>query len=328
MSKNFKCLNDIYYSKEYGELYLSSGAELVRFDYKENDLFFTNVLLKKPINRIGDKVINENWFDAETPYGYGGYCTNISDPKILNSVLIEYREFCEKQGIINEFVRFNPFLENIDIFENYLDFKSSGGNVVYIDTTMNEEERWKSYHTGTRNILRKCALNLKIVENENLDAFQKLYESTMDKNKASEFYYFDRNYFEKLLNTEGVRLFEVSYEDNIISMGFFMFSENFAHYHLSANDYAFAKYNGNYLMLEHIAKIAHERGIQKFLLGGGRTADAGDGLLRFKKKFSKKELPFYIGGKIYNKEVHDLCRNIWQEQNLENQVNYFQKYRI
>lgn len=328
MIENINCLNDIYYQNEYGNLYTSEEAELIRFDYKNGNNFFTNILLKKPIRKIGNYLLEKTIFDAETPYGYGGICTNIINKPELEKVLVDYVKFCKDHNIINEFIRFHPFLSELDKLDDFLTFSSPLGNVVTINTKLNQQERWASYGAKTRNILRRCQKELVLKESENINDFHALYEKTMTKNNATDFYFFDKKYFEKLIEIESVKLYEVWYDDHIISSGFFMFSPAHVHYHLSANDYNFSKKNGNYFLLDSIAQIAHEKEISKFLLGGGRTNEEEDSLLKFKRKFSDLEQPFCVGGKIYNPEAHQYCINIWEKENPGKSLNYFQKYRI
>lgn len=328
MKKNINCLNDIYYQNEYGYLYTTKESEIIRFDYKKEDKFFTNVLLKKNIKKIGNFYLEKPLFDAETPYGYGGICTNIIDQSELVQVLAKYEDFCRSEKIINEFIRFHPFLSTLDSLNEFLTFSSELGNVVTINTKLNEEERWASYSAKTRNILRRCKNELILREREDVNDFHDLYEKTMLKNNAADFYFFEKSYFEKLIQIDAVKLYEVLYDNHIVSSGFFMFSEDYVHYHLSANNYDFSKKNGNYFLLDSVAQIAHEKGISKFLLGGGRTNDEQDSLLKFKKKFSNIVQPFNIGGKIYDADAHQYCIDIWENENPEKNLNYFQKYRI
>ena len=64
-----------------------------------------------------------------------------------------------------------------------------------------------------------------------------------------------------------------------------------------------------------------KEGFKLFCLGGGKTPDPDDTLLRFKKRFSKKYFNFFTGKKIHNKEMYDfLCQKKLQYEN-KNHIN-------
>ena len=96
---------------------------------------------------------------------------------------------------------------------------------------------------------------------------------------------------------------------------------------LQANNYDYKKHNANYFILDSLFDIAHERGIQHFYLGGGRTNQEDDSLLRFKKKFSEIQKDFYIAGIVHNQEIYDKYCKIWDNEKKE-EVKYFLKYRL
>ena len=126
----------------------------------------------------------------------------------------------------------------------------------------------------------------------------------MKKNKASKFYFFDEDYFKKLLNLKGVELYEAKYNNEVIAMSFFIFSE-FAYYHLSANSPMSYKLNANYGLLHVGFEEALKRNIKYFILGGGTTSSEEDTLFKFKKKFSKIIMPFYVGGMIFDRHMYN-----------------------
>jgi len=320
-------LNDIYYSKDYISLYLKEKEEIFEFLYKDGDYIFYNLAIKRPILEIKNKKINDGYFDLETAYGYGGFYTNTDDSVFISNALKKYEDKCREERIIAEFIRFHPFNNFSQKFSSFFDMNIYDRDIVYIDLFLSKEERWKMYSSNTRNILRKCEKNLKIEESCNLDNFIKLYEKTMKKNKASSFYFFSKKYYENLLNNKNIKLYEIKKDNEIISSAFFMFGSNFGHYHLSANDYENRKYNANYFILDQIFEFAKQNDKKYFILGGGTTSSSEDTLLKFKKKFSSLTKPFYISGKIYNREIYSKYIDIWEKASKQN-IKYFLKYRL
>lgn len=320
-------LNDIYYSKEYASLYLKKGEEIFDFLYKEDFFTFYQTSIKRPILKIGRHSVSEGFYDLETPYGYGGIYTNTDNVEFLKNAFSAYQEHCNKEKIIADFSRFHPFNTFAQNHKDYFDMCIHDRDVVVVNLLHSKEERWKNYSSNTRNILRKAEKNFTFSETDEVEKFQDMYYKTMLKNNADEFFYFDRNYFQGLLSMDNVGLYKVTYQENTISMAFFLFGKDYVHYHLSANDYNFSKLNANYFILENAFDLSIKLSKKYFFLGGGTTSDSCDGLFKFKKKFSNLCKPFYITGKIFNYEKYNEYNKIWMDQGGSD-IRYFLKYRL
>ncbi|VAW63364.1 hypothetical protein MNBD_GAMMA11-1563 [hydrothermal vent metagenome] len=316
--------NDIYFKDDYISLYLNNGNDAFCFEYTENSKKFISKSIKKPITKIGDVIIEDGFYDLETAYGYGGYCVNNDDKKFLNKALKEYEEACQREKIISEFIRFHPFNSFPVRNSKYLDFNMADRKIVVFDLKKNI---LSSYKSKLRSVIKKSLSSVEIRESSNIDKFVELYELTMKKNKANEFYYFERALYEKLIALEQVRLYEARYENKVIAMAFFMFGDDFVHYHLSANSSESYRYNANYALIHSLFGIAKQENKDYFILGGGSTSESNDPLLKFKEKFSKETRNFYIAGKIYNRRIYQKYCSLWEEQADCNQ-KYFLKYRL
>ena len=320
--------DDIYYKSEYASLYVADESSLFLFDYSDGDSVFYNVAIKRPITKISGESCSELYFDLETPYGYGGFYSTSHDPVFIERAMTAYRERCLEEKIIAEFIRFHPFNPSPSSSPQLFDFLSKDRDVVVVDLIQSKEERWSSYHKNTRNILRKCDRVLQFEESTNLEMFMDLYRQTMLKNKADEFYYFNKKYYRDLLTLDEVYSFQVSFENRIIAMAFFMVGSELAHYHLSANNTEFRRLNGNYYMLDQAFGVAQKFGAHHFILGGGRTPESDDPLLRFKQKFSRQAGVFNIAGIKHNEEKYDEYVARWDALNSGERVNFFLKYRL
>ncbi len=320
-------LNDIYYDKEYIALYLKKNEQIFEFFFQEGDNIFSNISIKRPINSIGKVNLKETFFDLETAYGYGGVFCNTNDKVFLKEAENKYIQKCLDEHIIAEFSRIHPFNTSQENFDSFYDLLIKDRQTISVDSTLSKEERWLKYPSKIRTILRKCAKELTFEKTDDLSSFITLYEMTMSKNNASDFYYFDEHYFTSLLKIKDVELYIVKQAENIIAASFFMFGSEIGHYHLSANDYDFRKFNGNYFILDSIFDIAKDKGIKHFHLGGGRTNAEDDLLLRFKTKFSPIKKEFYLGGKIFNNSKFSEYIDIWKQQH-DTDIPYFLKYRL
>jgi hypothetical protein len=320
-------LNDVYYQKDYLSLYLEEGQSIFEFNFKENDNFFYNIAIKRPITQIGNIIVEEGYFDLETAYGYGGYYTNSQDEKFIQRALTVYKERCAEEKIIAEFIRFHPFNDFPIDYRDRLNFCVYDRDVVYVDLSLTKDERWSTYSKKTRNLLRHCERQLSFDKDDNLGSFSNLYNQTMQKNNAQDFYYFGDEYFQNITKKSLASLFSTSVKGRAVSSGLFMFSNIFAHYHLSANDYEMRQYNANYYLLDELFEEAKRLGKSYFLLGGGTTSYNTDTLLKFKKKFSKLTKKFYIGGNIYNLDVYNQYNKIIEKQS-KTLPSYFLRYRL
>jgi len=151
----------------------------------------------------------------------------------------------------------------------------------------------------------------------------------MKKKEASNFYFFDDNYFSMLFKIKNVYLFDVyNLESSPINSAIFFLSGDIAHYHLSAYDENFMNLNGSYFLLDKVMDIAKELGCKYLMLGGGRTNLPDDSLLQFKKKFSDGCLKFYICGKVFNREKFAKYNSLWERDNPTTKTGYFLKYRL
>ena len=320
--------NDVYYQSEYTRLYETSDYQRFEFLYEQGQNFLQNIAIKRPIRQIGQHSLTENYFDLETPYGYGGFLTNCEEADFINRALSAYGEQCLKENIIAEFIRFHPFNDFAVKFGSLLDLCALDRQVVIVDLILEKDVRWSAYSSTARNLLRRAQEQLTVSQSADIDKFRQIYNQTMDRNKASDFYYFSEEYYRSLIANKNVILLEIKHETNTIAMGFFMFGPQIAHYHLSANTGEGLHLNANYLMLDTAFDLGKEKGCGVFLLGGGRTNDPADPLLRFKQKFSGQTRDFYIAGKVYNQQKYNEYVNMWKEQNPGDERKYFLKYRL
>ena len=82
---------------------------------------------------------------------------------------------------------------------------------------------------------------------------------------------------------------------------------NILHAHLLGSSKKMLELNAGGLLEAAAAKWGKEHGFRYIHHGGGRSSDPNDALFQYKKKFGKNtEFDFYIGKKIWNKDVYDM----------------------
>lgn len=322
---------DIYFLDEYISLYLKKGEEIFKFKYEDKGNFFINKSVKRPIIKIGTINMDDGFYDLETAYGYGGFYTNSDDDKFHLEAIKAYDYQCKKENIIAEFIRFNPFNHFPICNEEYFDLNLYDRDTVVIDLNQDYEDVKKSYSSSLIRNINKAnrnglVLNRELINEKSIGIFFSLYTETMKKNNASDFYFFSKQYFKKLLGIAGVKLYSCAYKNKIISMVITFEGSDVVYYHLGATDSNYYDLNPNPFVFDSLVKQMVNKK-RYFYLGGGTSSNEEDSLLKFKQKFSKLTKPFYISGKVFNQKIYDQYIDIWKSQSKKN-VEYFLKYRL
>ena len=130
------------------------------------------------------------------------------------------------------------------------------------------------------------------------------------------YYFFPQSYYDeyKASFKDNSVLYFAMLDDKVIAGSMFMFSDDYAHYHLSARDREYSRYAANNFILWYGIQKAKERGCKWFHFGGGTTGDDNDSLLKFKKEFSKTLCEFWIGKKVHNQRIYDEVVSQWKEK--------------
>ena len=246
--------------------------------------------------------------DIESAYGYGGVvCT--SQDSLLRAKA--HREFCcwaQKEGFLVEFCRIHPLLPNQ---QDFFSEKKTNREVVRILLSGNffsayrKKRRWSIRKELQKDIQLVCANSY-----SEMRLFRPLYEETMIRAGASEFYFFNDQYFEQLLALDSVKLWIAFYGNRPMSAAIILESEasGIVEYHLGAYA-ASSKDQPMETLLHLIAENYSNKGYKCFYLGGGRSIHQDDSLLSFKKGFSRDVISFDIGSTIFDKPKYDILRH-------------------
>ncbi|MFD1929257.1 GNAT family N-acetyltransferase [Sporosarcina siberiensis] len=318
---------DIYFSHEYftSSMLLDKGEPLLFFYEDENGKVAYPVILRKIDNKLGEQL-----YDITTPYGYGGPLVEAVSTEI--DLILKFRKFisqyCIDNNIVSEFIRFHPMLGNQKDLENSL-------NILYnrdtIEIKLQQGTELLNEMPGkTRNMIRKAYKNgvevKKLDKQKYMKEFLSIYYSTMNRNDATEYYYFNETYFKETfrLLDSNIHMFGAFCEDKMIATSLIFTYEDFMHYHLSGALREHLSLGANNLLLFEIAEWGRKQGIKSFHLGGGYS-DSEDNLFKFKKSFSKSDpLNFYIGKKVHNLNLYE---KLVKENRITEDNGYFPLYR-
>jgi len=322
---------DVYYDYNYASLFSKvEKAYGVRAAYIESNngkVIYPFILRKLDIELGNSKDI----FDIVTPYGYGGPLVEGSQ-KVKKEFREEFEKYCKRQNIITETIRFHPLLKNYEDWKNYLKVDYIRKTTA-VNLTLPIEEVKKSFSKMNKRNIKKAHKNDLVAfeakkTRENINIFIKMYEETMDKNDAINYYYFSHDYFNKqLLDSEFYRtkLLFVEYNNEVVAGLILLLGNKFAHYHLGASKKEMLNLRPNNLLFDYMIEVAKYEGCHILHLGGGYAED--DGLFKYKSSFTDNyNFDYYLGKKVFNKELYEEV-NTQMEKEYELNSTYFPKYR-
>ncbi|MBQ4516636.1 MAG: GNAT family N-acetyltransferase [Clostridia bacterium] len=322
---------DAYWLSGYVKAFKIHGdGEPILFAYESDKVRGINVVMKRDIANSSNfkGLIEENkFFDFATPYGYGGWLIEGTD---ANELFDAYEQWCQKNLIVSEFVRFHPVLKNHNYSLERYDVIPLGYTVA-LDLT-SPEVIWTNITSKNRNVIRKAQKNgIKIYSGrspELYEVFREIYNGTMDKDNASDYYYFNPEFYESVCDdlAQNAQVFYAVLEGKIIATSIMLAANGYMNYHLSGSIKEYAHLAPSNLLLYHAALWGCANGCKTLYLGGG-VGSGEDSLFKFKKSFYRlDDLPqFHIGKKIMNQEVYDELVNMRKELP---ESGFFPKYRI
>lgn len=326
--------SDVVFKYEYYNLYEK------HYDVKSECIFWENEYIKvfwphliRDISKL-NKYKDFTFYDLITPYGYGGpliYVNTRDKIKAFESAksfFEDYKKYALDNNYISEFIRFHPVLRNWEFFDGIFNIEYVN-DVVIVDLLQDINNILNNIRKGHRNNIKKSikeGCKIRFIENpsdKDISDFIKIYYNTMDKNDATQKYYFSAEFIKdhfKLLNT---LLIKAEHGNNTIGMSMFIYGDYILHYHLSGTSIDTKKLYPSHLILFEAIKWANEREFKYLNLGGGRGVN--DTLFGFKKGFSKLTNPFYTAKLIFNNSVYDEL-TIFNDM-IQEPTNYFPKYR-
>ena len=276
----------------------------------------------------------EGIYDSITPYGYGGVLfEGDTSESNLQVFWKEYLSIMEQEHIVDNFVRYHPVLKNavpMKSISNVIDL----GKTIAMDLT-SPEVIWENIHSKNRNMIRKAEKNGITIEHgkgmDLFDMFIEIYNATMDKDHAEEYYYFKRPFYESIHDDlrDNYELFYAKLEDKIIAMSIMIFANDRLNYHLSGSDIEYRNLAPSNLLLYKAALWGCEKGMKTFHLGGG-VGSGEDNLYKFKAAFNKiSDYQFSIGKQVFDQEKYDELVRIRKEsdERFDEHSCFFPLYR-
>ena len=301
--------HDIYHTPEF--LVFSGkyedGSPLAFYGEDQNERFLVPLLARRLPSELGAPT---QWRDLITPYGYPSpLLFPGEDSSKLDSFIQAFCTTCDDQNFISAFIRLHPCLPlPVERLKKYAEIVRHGETVA-LDLTQSEEGMWKQTrenHRRTIKALRRSGFTVKIDDWLYYDDFIKIYQSTMERLAADDFYFFSDGYFDDLRSYLGNLLHlcvVLAPNGEVASGGLFLGGTTILEYHLGGTREKYLKEAPSKLMFDYVRCWAKQAGCSLFHLGGG-LGGRSDSLFRFKAGFSKLFREFHTARFIFNPQKY------------------------
>lgn len=288
---------------------------------------------KRPLPAVFGAVAGAS-ADIISPFEYGGPIALPRSPDGIGALVDEselaFEHWCREQGIVSEFVRFDPLIGNANAFSAFYECSLSCRNVV-IDLSLTEASLYESYSPSLRRNCRKAqragvTVTRVSKTRQNMDCFRSLYHQSMRRAKARSYYDFNEDYFRSLERLPDTRLslYLARLGDSDPLAGLLILRDDrYAHSHLLGSSP-----QGNALwasgLLYHGAAIDLKAAGVKYLHMGGAAAGQ-TGVYEFKRRFSESTVDYFVGRRVFLQDVYlKLC----QAANVDPDDRFFPPYRL
>jgi hypothetical protein len=308
---------DVFHLPWYVKLYETGERRAECFVFEDGSETFVYPFLRGPVEVEG----YSHFSDISSPYGYSGPVASTKDAGFLSAAFGAFDAAARERGVIAELIKFNPLLQNqelcrIGAFQGEI---IEVCKVVVVDVDINDTMRFESVytHANRKNIKKsqRAGASASFGSTEvQWTRFMELYGATMEANNAQDRYYFNTAYF-NAIRTSGANahsLVSVELEGRIVAVMLVLTGSRNAYCHLIGSDREAMKLGVNNLLHHELIGWAKNHGLEKILIGGGRSNADDDPLLKFKLSFSDILEPFFVGERVFDNDAYIRMKDDFQ----------------
>lgn len=288
---------------------------------------------------IRDIKLPETVYDGEPlrdATSVGGFVGPVaSSPTVPASILQHYQEslknFFQQRQIITVYHRLNPLFDQTQLLEGFGKLTDIGVTLS-IDLTIPLEEQIARYGKSVRRdvrIMKEKGLTCEDGGAEYLEDFLRIYYSTMERVGADKVYFFDRAFFEYLMNdmSDVIHVFVCKSGDKVISASLCAFCNGIIEGYLGGTDPDYLSISPSKLVYDFSREWGTRAGAKMLHLGGGVRAQK-DSLYAFKMEFGPREYTYNTWQYVADRKIYDeLCQAVCKHTGYTPDDSYFPKYR-
>jgi hypothetical protein len=314
---------DVYYRPGYCAAYEAAGHGRAVAVVTDSALY---PLLLRPLP------FGEDGFDALTPYGYGGVL--LTEPG-AGADLRQLRDWCATNGVVSCLLRLHPLLggsEQVSETDEAEHELRDHGPTTALDPRRIDPDtgRLDGMSKGRKADLTLARRELQVVWSnggEALERFRQVYDLTMERLGAGEFYVFPAEYYRMLAAGLGERLgIALAIRgDDVVGGALFLADQGFAHYHLSGATDVGRELKAGTLLVHAGAEWAREHGCELLHLGGGTSGE--DSLFAFKKSFGGETYTYSFATFVADRARYDELVARRDEEDEPPRPGFFPAYR-
>lgn len=327
--------HDFYHLPGYHRLAEHRGeGTAFLFAYREGTYLIALPLLLRPV----DEEDAGGWQDATSVYGYGGPIA--SHERIPTQVVRNFhgalRKELDARRVVAAFSRLHPLLAQEELLAGVGEVRAVGWTVS-VDLALPLEDQRAGYSKNCRRVIDRATAAGVICIHDQERKYRRewvdIYRETMTRVNASEYYFFDDEYFELLAKELGpvLHLFVAMAYGNVAAAGLYTICDGIVQAHLGAMRRDYMKLSPTRLVDDTARIWAYESGARVFHLGGG-VRGQDDSLFQYKAGFSDRRHAFATWRWILDDEVYrELCEQRQRRDERQGRSlaadEYFPAYR-
>lgn len=329
--------HDFYHLPEYAELDANLVGGTPRCwtaETKEGKVWIPLIERKVP-----DAVSKgKDYADYVSPYGYPGILfSNPVSHEQLNNIIRRFQaDGAERENCVVSFLRLNPILNPFVWQKDDLIEQVDHGHTITVPLDEDLEEVEDNFYSSYRRAIKKLldeGFTFVLDDRSRFSDFLAVYNDTMNRLDASDYYYFSEHYFEQLFDMMGDKIYLSSVLDNndeMVAGGIFTDFNGVVQSHLAATKTAYLEHSPSKLLYYGLIEWATAGSGHKWLHLGGGLNSKEDSLYKFKRGFSPIENQFSTLRIVHNKQTYNnLNYNALVESGREKfeDPDYFPLYR-
>lgn len=314
---------DFYHTYCYHTVVKKEDEEPLLIVFSENDNKIAIPFIKRKIDNT--------YYDLTSIHGYLGPVTQLHSNFDSDCFKSAFTNLLVSENIVSAFSKLNPFIKGQDVVLGSLGTIECIGELIYFDQKMDDETQKSYYRKNARRDLNKLrkTVHVKTADTaQEIDGFIEMYYATMNRLNAKDLFYFDKQYFLNLLNSDlfdAKILLAIHNETNDVMGGILCTSSyQICHIELVCTNEVYYKQSPSKILYDKAREMLKSDTIKYLVLGGGSGGREGS-LMQFKSLFTQNYIDFKIWKFISIPDTYEALQN--DSQKISDS-DFFPKYRF